>query len=172
MRKTDHTYPRCHLLPPLVMLAVVRLAKDVVPPVLEPAGMVIPVGALVARLGVDVDPDIGRRGDEHLGRDASNGAWREPNKGASGDKRQEEKERVPHHASRSPRRTTRGCGAAAWPGCEASRTSRPRPDPRSVSGAHRRRPWPRATGMRGRRAAAPRAPRRARRDALTRTGRW
>ena len=56
------------------MLRVVGLAKDIVAAVLDARGVVVPVGALVAGLVVDVHPDLGGRGDEHGRGDAGDGA--------------------------------------------------------------------------------------------------
>lgn len=59
-RVGEGTYARGHLLPPLFMLLVVRLAEDIVLAILNASSVVVPVRALVARLVVDVDPDVGR----------------------------------------------------------------------------------------------------------------
>ena len=67
-------HARGHLLAAAMVLFHVGLAKDIVAAVLDAAGLVVPGRAPVPRLGVDVDPDVGRGGDEHVGRDARNGA--------------------------------------------------------------------------------------------------
>lgn len=57
------------------MFGVVSLAKDIVSPVLNARGLIVPVGALIARLVVDMHPNFWRRRDQHPRRDTSDGAW-------------------------------------------------------------------------------------------------
>lgn len=73
-KKDRATYPWRHLLPPQVVLGHVRLRKDIVPPVLDAAGVVVPVRALIPGLVVDVSPDVGRRRHEHVGSHPCDGA--------------------------------------------------------------------------------------------------
>lgn len=53
----NQTYSRSHLLPPLLVLYVVRLGEDIVPPILDAAGVIVPIRAFVSGLVVDVSPD-------------------------------------------------------------------------------------------------------------------
>lgn len=67
------------------MLRVIRLTEDIVFPVLNPRGIVVPIGALVARLVVDVYPNLWRRGDEHLRGDSGDWAWPDSGLSVSGE---------------------------------------------------------------------------------------
>ena len=62
------------LLPPLIVQFGVGLAEDVVPLVFDAHGFKVPLGPCVARLGVDVEPDVGAGGDERGWADARDGA--------------------------------------------------------------------------------------------------
>lgn len=77
------SYPWSHLLPPFRMFRVISLTEDVVPPVLDSCGLVVPIGALVARLVVYVHPNLGRRCDQHLGCDTGDRTWLKSNMLAS-----------------------------------------------------------------------------------------
>ena len=67
------------------MLRVIRLAEDIVFPVFNTRGIVVPIGALVARLVVDVHPNLRRRGDEHSRGDSGDWAWPDSELSVSGD---------------------------------------------------------------------------------------
>jgi hypothetical protein len=54
------TYPWGHLFPSLLVLLVICLAKDIVPPIFDAARIIVPVGALISGLVVDMDPNVGR----------------------------------------------------------------------------------------------------------------
>lgn len=82
MRGSYHT-PWSHLLPPFRMFRVISLTEDIVPPVLDSCGLVVPIGALVARLVVYVHPNFGRRCDQHLGCDTGDRTWLKSNMLAS-----------------------------------------------------------------------------------------
>lgn len=68
-------YPGRHLLPPRLVLRIIRLAKDIIPLILDPRGIIVPVGALITSLCVNVHPDLGRRGNEHPWSNARDRAW-------------------------------------------------------------------------------------------------
>ena len=57
------------------MFRVIRLTEDIIPPVLDSCGFVVPIGAFVARLVVYVHPNFGRRRDQHLRRDTGDRTW-------------------------------------------------------------------------------------------------
>lgn len=63
------------LLPPLIVQLGVGLAEDVVFLVFDADGFKVPLGPRVARLGVDVVPDVGAGRDERGWADAGDGAW-------------------------------------------------------------------------------------------------
>jgi hypothetical protein len=67
--------PRSHLLPPSLVFRVIRLTEDIVPPVLNSRGFVVPIGAFVARLIVYVHPNFGRGRDQHSRRDTCDRTW-------------------------------------------------------------------------------------------------
>lgn len=69
------SYPRSHLLPPSLVLRVIRLAEDIIPPILDPRSSVVPVGAFVARLVVHLHPHFGRRRDQYSRRDTGDRSW-------------------------------------------------------------------------------------------------
>jgi hypothetical protein len=66
-RKERLSYPWSHLLPPLLVFCIVRLTKDIIFPILDPRGVVVPIGAFIARLVVYMHPYIGGGRNEHTG---------------------------------------------------------------------------------------------------------
>jgi hypothetical protein len=60
------TYPRGHLLSSLLMLLVICLAKDIVPPIFDAACIIVPVGALISGIVIDMDPEVGRRRNQDV----------------------------------------------------------------------------------------------------------
>lgn len=69
-------YASNHLLPPDLMQLIVGLGEDVVTSMLNACGMIVPVRALVAWVPVDVRPEIGRGGNQNVGRNPGNHALR------------------------------------------------------------------------------------------------
>ena len=54
------------------MLFIVCLTEDIVPPVFDSDGIVVPIGALIEGLVVYVDPDFGGRRNQDLRRHPRN----------------------------------------------------------------------------------------------------
>lgn len=59
------------------MFCVVGLTEDIVSPVLNPRGLIVPVRALVAGLVVYMHPNFWRRRDQYSRRDTGDRTWRE-----------------------------------------------------------------------------------------------
>lgn len=90
------------------MLHVIGLAEDVVSPVFDPRGLVVPVRALVTGLVIYMHPNFWRRRDQHPRRDTGDRTWRATSvlvavgDMASGQKRQSTRKSLeddPHHIS-------------------------------------------------------------------------
>jgi hypothetical protein len=67
-------YPWRDLFPPFIVEFGVGLAEDVVSLMLDANSPEVPLGALVARLVVDVHPDVSGGREERVRADAGNGA--------------------------------------------------------------------------------------------------
>jgi hypothetical protein len=58
------------------MFRVIGLAEDIVSPILNPRGSVVPVRALVIGLVIYMHPNFWRRRDQHPRRDTGDRTWR------------------------------------------------------------------------------------------------
>lgn len=58
------------------MFRVIGLAEDVVSPILNPRGSVVPVRALIIGLVIYMHPNFWRRRDQHPRRDTGDRTWR------------------------------------------------------------------------------------------------
>ena len=77
--KRQLSYTWSHLLPPLIMFGVICLTEDIVLPILDSCGVVVPIGALIARLVVYMHPNIGRGCDQHSRSNTGNWTYFESN---------------------------------------------------------------------------------------------